>query len=74
MAYAWQVYGGMTEWERAPLYADARQRVLGLPKLSKYMDIIMSDYASEEDHLRWVIRGKVSEIVAWAETIRRDCE
>jgi hypothetical protein len=26
------------------------------------------------DHLRWVIRGKVSEIVAWAEQIRRDSE
>jgi hypothetical protein len=73
MTDAWRVYGGMTEWERAPLYADARQRVLGSPKLSKYMDIILSDgYATDDDHLRWVIRGKVSEIVAWAEQIRRD--
>jgi hypothetical protein len=73
MADAWRVYGGMTEWERAPLYADARERVLRSPKLSKHMATILSDgYASDEDHLRWVIRGKVSEIVAWAEQIRRD--
>jgi hypothetical protein len=31
-------------------------------------------YGSDPDHLRWVIRGKVSEIVAWAEQIRRDSD
>jgi len=56
----------------ATLFADARQRVLGSPNLSKYMDILLAEGWSDEDHLRWVIRGKVSEIVAWAEQIRRD--
>jgi hypothetical protein len=58
----------------ATLFSDARQRVLGSPKLSKYMDIILSEGYADEDHLRWVIKAKVSEIVAWAETIRRDCD
>jgi hypothetical protein len=75
MADAWKVYGGMTEWERAPLYADARQRVLKSRRLSKYMDIILSDgYATDDDHLRWVIRGRVSEIEAWAKQIREDSD
>jgi hypothetical protein len=75
MADAWKVYGGMTEWERAPLYADARQRVLTSRRLSKYMDIILSDgYATDDDHLRWVIRGRVGEIEAWAKQIREDSD
>jgi hypothetical protein len=69
------VYGGMIEWEWAPLYADARQRVLGSPRLSKYMDIILSDgYATDDDHLRWGIRGRVGEIEAWAKQIQEDSD
>jgi hypothetical protein len=74
MVDAWLVTGGQVPFDLAPLYADARQRVLASPKLSKYMDIILSDGYADEDHLRWVTKAKVSEIVAWAETIRRDCE
>jgi hypothetical protein len=72
MTNAWLVRGYRLPYEHAPLWSAANQRVLRSPKLREYMDIIMSDYASDEDHLRWVIRGKVSEIVAWAEQIRRD--
>jgi hypothetical protein len=77
MADAWKVYGGMTEWERmmntASFYADARQRVLKSRRLSKYMDIILSDgYATDDDHLRWVVRGRVGEIEAWAKQIQED--
>jgi hypothetical protein len=38
------------------------------------MDILLAEGWADEDHLRWVIRGKVSEIVAWAEQIRRDSD
>ena len=75
MADNWRVYGGMTEWELAPLYADARQRVLGSPRLSKYMDSILSDgYATDDDHLRRVIRGRLGEIEAWAKQIEEDSD
>jgi hypothetical protein len=40
--------------------------------MRQYQDIILGDWSPWPDHLRWVIRGKVSEIVAWAEQIRRD--
>jgi hypothetical protein len=54
-------------------YAKAWQRVNSSPRLRRHAAILLGDgYASDEDHLRWVIRGKVSEIVAWAEQIRRD--
>jgi hypothetical protein len=56
------------------LYEDARSRVERSPRMRKYSDILLSDGWAYEDHLRWVIKAKVSEIVEWAETIRRDCE
>lgn len=74
MTDAWMVRGYRLPYEHATLWSAANQRVLRSPKLRDHMDIIMSDYASDEHHLRWVIRGKVSEIVAWAEQIRRDCD
>jgi hypothetical protein len=73
MTNAWLVRGYRLPYEHAPLWSAANQRVLRSPKLREHMDIIMADgYGNDEDHLRWVIRGKVSEIVAWAEQIRRD--
>jgi hypothetical protein len=75
MADEWLVRGYSLPYEHAPLWSAANQRVLRSPRLRKYLGIIMSDgYASDEDHLRWVILGKVSEIVAWAEQIRRDSD
>ena len=59
-----------SEW--GMLYDDARLRVERSPRMRKYQDIILGDWSPWPDHLRWVIRGKVSEIVAWAEQIRRD--
>ena len=73
MVDAWLVRGYRLPWEHAPLWSAANQRVLGSRRLRPYLDIIMADgYGSEPDHLRWVIRGKVSEIETWAEQIRRD--
>jgi len=60
------------EW--AGLYDDARRRVERSPRMRQYQDIILGDWSPWPDHLRWVIRGKVSEIVAWAEQIRRDSD
>jgi hypothetical protein len=35
------------------------------------LDIIMSEgYATDPNHLRWVIRGKVAEIEVWARQIK----
>jgi hypothetical protein len=35
----------------------------------------MSDgYADDAEHLRWVAKGKVSEVESWAKQIRRDSE
>ena len=74
MVDAWLVRGYSLPHEHAPLSSAANQRLLRSPNLREDLDIIMSDYASEEDHLRWVIRGRVGEIAAWAEQIRRDSE
>jgi hypothetical protein len=57
------------------LYSDAARRVENSPRLRKYKHIIMSDgYADDEDHLRWVIKGRVGEIKAWAKQIAEDFE
>jgi len=73
---SWITYGPrcVRPFESAALYSEARQRVLASPRLAKYMDILLAEGWADEDHLRWVIRGKVSEIVAWAEQIRRDSD
>lgn len=73
MTAAWMVRGYMLESER--LYFDAARRVENSPRLRKYKDIIMSDgYADDEDHLRWVIKGRVGEIESWAKQIREDSD
>jgi len=60
--------------ERDMLFDKAAARVGRSPRMRKYKDIIFNDWSPWPDHLRWVIRGKVSEIVAWAEQIRRDSD
>jgi hypothetical protein len=57
--------GGVT----SSLYDRAVARVSGSPRLSKYHAIIFADWSEGDDHLRWVIRGKVSEIESWAKEI-----
>ena len=74
MVDAWLVRGYSLPYEHAPLWAQANSRVLRSRVLRPYLDIIMGDYANQEDHLRWVIRGKVGEIAAWAQQIKEDCE
>ena len=76
MGDAWLVTGGRdVPWALAPLYADARHRVLHSPKLAPHLDIILGDgYADSDDHLRWVINGRVGEIEAWAKQIREDSD
>lgn len=74
MTNTWRVHpGGEIPFTLATLYADARQRVLGSRRLREHLEIILSDgYAADEDHLRWVIRGAVSEIESWAKQIERE--
>jgi hypothetical protein len=72
MVDAWLVTGIKNEWEM--LYDKARARVDRSPRMRPYGDIIFADWSPWPDHLRWVIAGKVSEIVAWAKQIREDSD
>lgn len=77
MADTWRVHSNRgvanVPFDLAALYSAAWHRVNNSPRLSQHMDIIMSDgYASDEDHLRWVINGRVGEIEAWARRIADD--
>lgn len=79
MADKWRVHNSDTAvhvpFDLAMLHSDARHRVLHSRRLSPYLDIILSDgYASDEDHLRWVVRGRVGEIEAWAKQIKEDSD
>lgn len=68
-----QAFAAAVRGERSPLYYRACTRVACSPRLNKHYAIIMSDgYAADEDHLRWVIRGRVGEIEAWARRISDD--
>ena len=79
MADTWRVHTntGMANvpFDRALLYADARQRVLASRRLVSHYDLLLGDsYGSDDDHLRWVIGGKVSEIEEWAKQIKEDSD
>ena len=67
MVDAWLVRGIPQEWEM--LFDRARSRVDRSPRLRPYSDIIFADWSNWTDHLRWVIRGMVSEIESWAKEI-----
>lgn len=57
------------------LYTKARLRVERSPRLRKYLSIILDDaWDSCARHLRWVLRGKVSEIELWAAEIKEGCD
>lgn len=60
----------LTLWTRTDLFAKAWRRVQKSPRLFPYADIILQDWPEGDDHWRWVIRGRVSEIEEWA----RDCQ
>lgn len=88
MVDAWMVRGYMTAAEVANiskalrnslatatgLYARAYRRVHKSPRLRKYADIILDDWPEGDDHLRWVIRGRVGEIEQWAKQIKEDSD
>ena len=56
------------------LYQRAVSRVGRSSRLRKYDSIIFSDWAEGDDHLRWVISGKVGEIESWAQQIKEDSD
>jgi len=62
--------GGVT----SALYDKACGRVFRSPRLRKYNDILFADWPEGDDHLRWVIRGTVGEIEAWAQQIKEDSD
>lgn len=76
MSNAWRVSpGGSVRFESAALYADARHRVLHSRRLRPLLAVILADgYAADDDHLRWVVRGRVAEIESWARQITKDAE
>ena len=70
-----QEFAAAVRGEKSDRYYRAGTRVACSPRLNKYYAIIMSDgYASDEDHLLWVIRGKVGEIESWAKKIKEDSD
>jgi hypothetical protein len=62
-----------TPYDLAGLYSQARDRILHSRVLRDCLDILLADgYAGDEDHLRWLCRGRIVEIAAWAAQIKRD--
>lgn len=41
------------------------------PELEPYRDIILYDWTEGEEHWRWVVTAPVSEVIDWAEVVRR---
>ncbi len=76
MSDKWQVSpGGSVRFESAALYADARHRVLHSRRLRPLLAVILAEgFAADDDHLRWVVRGRVAEIESWARRIVADTE
>jgi hypothetical protein len=63
------------ENRRGLTYVAAHTRVDRSPRLRKYKSIILSaGYASDDDHLRWVVSARVGEIEAWAQQIKEDSD
>jgi hypothetical protein len=52
---------------------EAAARVHASETLSAYRDLLLDyDWSNAEEHAQWVATAPEAEIVAWAETIRRD--
>jgi len=49
------------------LYHRASVRVNKSPRLVKHREVILYDWSPRDEHLRWVVTAKVSEIEAWAQ-------
>lgn len=70
-----RAFAASVRGEKSDLYYRAGTRVACSPRLNKYYAIIMSDgFAADDDHLRWVIKGRVGEIEAWAKQIQEDSD
>lgn len=51
----------------------ATERVDNDPQLSQYRDLLIEyDWPNEDEHLQWVATAPTTELINWAETIRRD--
>lgn len=59
---------------RNELEQAAERRFRSEPALAQYADILFYDWPNRDEHLRWVAEAPLSEIIDWAERIRRDEE
>lgn len=48
------------------LFDRAEARVDRSPALRQYKDFILADWPEGDEHLRWVCRAPVKEIIEWA--------
>jgi len=56
---------------RDDLFAKAWRRVQASPCLLQYEEELLAD-PGDDDNLRWLVSAKVSDLVYWAELMRRD--
>jgi hypothetical protein len=71
----WRVGNACIPYEYALLYADARYRVLHSRALRDFYDILLADgYVTDSEHLTWICRARVAELVGWARQTQRDSE
>jgi len=47
------------------LQEKAENRVKGSPRLAPHADFILADWPEGDEHLRWVLKAKVQEILDW---------
>ena len=57
-----------------PYETKARERVSNDESLNEYADEIWYDWPNWGAHVEWIATAPVSEIVAWAKSIRDDAE
>ena len=50
---------------RPSLYEQAERRIDHSPKLSPHKEFILADWPEGDEHLRWVIKAPIDEILDW---------
>lgn len=50
------------------LYDRAERKIRHSPKLAPHLTFILADWNEGDEHLRWVIRSTVKEILDWVES------
>jgi hypothetical protein len=71
----WRVGNASIPYQYALLYADAKHRVLHSRAIRDFYDILLADgYVADHEHLAWICRSRVAELVGWARQIQRDSE